>query len=195
MWLFISLPISPNKSSTSPPNSSSLITLAKALVEEGIISEMPEEFGGEVDDLFGLIGKEINNHTEKWIKGLPKPIMDLIENYQEGVPLDRIIQTKSREIEYAGVSDEVLSDNEELQKYLVKQDLKNRGYSDAKILKRLKVFEDTDSLEEEAKDALGALKQLEAYNQSQLKKEAAKSREVQGKYEQKNFRRYSNCCR
>lgn len=161
------------------PSNSSLITLAKALVEEGVLTELPEDFGGEIDDLFKLVGDEINRNTEKWIHNLPKPIKDVIENYQEGVPLDRIIQTKSKEVEYAGVTDEILEKNEELQKYLIKQDLKNRGYNDAKILKRLKTFEDTEQLEEEAKDALGSLKQLEVYNQSQLKKQAKVQRENQ----------------
>ena len=51
--------------------------------------------------------------------------------------------------------------------------------SSQKILKRLKTFEDTEQLEEEAKDALGSLKQLEVYNQSQLKKQAKVQRENQ----------------
>jgi len=174
------------------PSTSSLVTLAKALVEEGVITELPEEFGGKVDDLFSLINSEIDNKTTKWVKSLPKPIIDLIENYQEGVPLDRIIQTKSKQIEYGGITDEVLSENVELQKYLIKQDLQNRGHSEAKILKRLKVFEDSEVLEDEATDALTALKQLETYNQSELKKKAKENRELQENMNKKTLEDIKN---
>lgn len=174
------------------PSTSSLVTLAKALVEEGVITELPEEFGGKVDDLFSLINSEIDNKTTKWVKSLPKPIIDLIENYQEGVPLDRIIQTKSKQIEYGGITDEVLSENVELQKYLIKQDLQNRGHSEAKILKRLKVFEDSEVLEDEAADALTALKQLETYNQSELKKKAKQNRELQENMNKKTLEDIKN---
>jgi hypothetical protein len=154
--------------------------------------ELPEEFGGKVDDLFSLINSEIDNKTTKWVKSLPKPIIDLIENYQEGVPLDRIIQTKSKQIEYGGITDEVLSENVELQKYLIKQDLQNRGHSEAKILKRLKVFEDSEVLEDEATDALTALKQLETYNQSELKKKAKENRELQENMNKKTLEDIKN---
>lgn len=174
------------------PSTSSLVTLAKALVEEGVITELPEGFGGEVDDLFSLINSEIENKTRNWVKGLPKPIIDLIENYQEGVPLDRIIQTKSKQIEYGGITDEVLAENTELQKYLIKQDLQNRGHSEAKILKRLKVFEDSEVLEDEATDALEALKQLENYNQGQLKKKAKEDKEFQENMNQKTLEDIKN---
>jgi len=169
----------PSTDSGESPSSSSVTTLTKALVEEGILGELPEDFGGNTEDLFELMAGEIESNTKKWIDNLPKPIKDLIENYQEGVPLDRIIQTKSKEIEYAHVTEEVLEKNIELQKFLVREDLKNRGYSKERILKRLKTFEDAEQLEDEATDALKALKTKEAHVQTNLKKEAQQRREAE----------------
>lgn len=60
------------------------------------------------------------------------------------------------------------------QRMLVSEDLRNRGYDEVKINRMLRKFEDTDSLEEEAEDALSSLKTFKEDSKKTLLQEQAK---------------------
>ena len=160
------------------PSDSNILAFAKALNEQGVLTDIPEEFTGEaatVEGLLGLVKAQVNNSTtssiEDYKKSLPPAIHDLINNYQEGVPLDKMIGVKSNQMKYASISEEQMKDPE-VQKQLVAQDLANRGYSKEKIDARIKLFEDSEVLEQESNDAIVTLRAAEDYNEEQIKKQA-----------------------
>jgi hypothetical protein len=183
-----------NKSGTDPaqnakasdsPTDNKIATLAKALTEQGVLSELPEEFDGSVEGLLAAMGNEVKNGVEAYKESLPPAVRKVIDNYEEGVPLDKVIENQSRQFQYKSITAETIESNIELQKRLVAQDLINRGYSEEKIAKRLEMFENSETLLEEAKDAHGTLVQAEEYREEQMK---AQARE-QAKMQEENNRR------
>ena len=73
---------------------------------------------------------------EAYKNDLPPVIKDLVSNYEKDVPLKDLINTKSREIQYSTITEEAIEDNVGLQKALIAEDLKNRGYSEEKDRRR-----------------------------------------------------------
>ena len=164
---------SQNAKASDSPTDNKIATLAKALTEKGILSEIPEDFDGTVEGLLGLVGGEVNTGIQSYKDSLPEAVRKVIDNYEEGVPLDRTIANQSRQVEYKSITTESIDSNIELQKRLVAQDLINRGYSEEKISKRLEMFENNESLMEEARDAHSTLLQAEEYREIEMKKNAA----------------------
>ncbi len=167
----------PGEPKTDSPSDAKIATLAKALFQEGVLSELSEEFDGTIEGLFNEVRNEIKNQSQGYINGLPPVIRELAENYQEGVPLDKLISSQSKAIEYSSITDEAIGEDTNLAKKLIRQDLANRGFSEDKIESRIKMFEENEVLIEEAKDAKTALTQLEEYNKEQLKKQTQARRQ------------------
>jgi hypothetical protein len=129
--------------------------LAKALLEEGVISsfeESEEEFGAK--ELIKLLEGEINNGVDGYKNSLPEDVKAIIDNYEEGVPLNKLIEAKTQTLEYNKITEEFLLESVDLQRSVVRKNLENKGYSEAKINRRLKQFEELENLEEEAVEAL-----------------------------------------
>ncbi|MHA2358489.1 MAG: hypothetical protein ACXABK_06955 [Candidatus Heimdallarchaeaceae archaeon] len=160
------------------PSDSKITAFARALSEQGVLSTIPEDFKGDIESLIGLVGSEIKNNVEAYKRTLPPVIADLINNYEENVPLDQLIGTKSQQMRYSSITEEALGENSNLQKALVTEDLRNRGFSDEKIQARLQLFEDNEVLATEAKDARENLIKLEQYREQQIA-EQAKQKAIQ----------------
>ena len=148
-----------------------LKAFAEDLVSEGIISqESFKEFDGSVESLFKIQAKELEAFKNSYKESLPPVIKDLVDNYEEGVPLDELIGAKSNEIELNSIGEESLKDNEELQEDLYRNSLKIKGFSKEKIDRYVKRAKETAELEEEAKDSLNELKDLSKKEQEEIKK-------------------------
>ena len=129
------------------------------------------------------------SYNEEWKESLPPAIKELINNYEEGVPLDEIIYSKSREIEYSQIDEKTLEEREDLQKKLIADWLVNQDYDDDEIKKRLGKLEENLMLEDEAKIALKKLKAYEAKYQENLKAEAKANKIAQEKAFQDQIKR------
>jgi hypothetical protein len=154
-------------------DSSSLPTykvLAKALHEKGILSELDEKIFdniGEDDDptekIFELIKTEIEKNAEakfsEKIKDLPDDIKKLVgEGGVQAQVAPDIMSIRQTLEQFEKLDEDTISENQELQKNLVFEALRQRGYSDQKIKKRIEQFESLGELEDEAKDAVEELK-------------------------------------
>lgn len=134
---------------------------AKALHEEGILPNLDiEKFEGNADNLFSAVKNEITIGIDSYKESLPPVIKEIIDNYEEGIPLNELIDNKSKQIEYASIKEEDLKDNEVLQKAVVRDLLKNKGFKDAKIDKLLQTIEDGGKLYEDATESLTELKEI-----------------------------------
>lgn len=86
---------------------------------------------------------------------------------------------------YSGVDvDNVNLSNADTQKQVIKEQLKDNGYSDDAIKRRLERYEDTGILEEEAEEALDLLKKSKAKKQEKLLKEQEKFQQERQKTQQ-----------
>jgi hypothetical protein len=147
------------------------------LAENGILSEeLLEGFDGTAEGLMGLMQKQIDSQIEDYKASLPDEVKSLIDNYEEGVPFDQLIQTKSAKIAYSNIEDSRLEEDENLQKYILKDYLLATGMKEAKVNKMIEKFEDSGELFDEAKDALGELKEMYGRHEEQLKEQAKKVR-------------------
>ena len=168
---------SDNKNSSSS-SSTPVVAFAKVLADEGVLSAFDEDVQKEleekgVDGLIELMGREIQEGVEDYKSTLPQEIKDLIDNYEEGVPFDRILNVKSKQIELNNITEDALSTDKELQKNIVRQELEMRGYKDQEIEEMLIDFEDLAKLESKAKTSLGRLKQAYKEQQEEMKREVA----------------------
>jgi len=178
-------------------NSSSLPyfkVLVNALHEKGILSELDQETIDNMDDdesdkLFELIKHEIEKNTEEKLneklKDLPSDIKKMIgEGGVKASAANELIKIREVRASLSNIKEEDIEDNVDIQRNLVAESLRNRGYSEDRIKKRISQFENLGDLEEEAKDSLKEiLSTLEAEEAKvvdeadKLIKEAEKERE------------------
>lgn len=149
-------------------------TLSELLKEEGIIEDTFED----KEALFTYFKTVADTNVQEWKDSLPSEIADLINNYEEGVPFDELLQIKSNQIRLDSITDESLEDNIDLQKNLVRNFYQGKGFTEAKIEKMVSKALELDELEDEAKDALVELKEVES-KKLESTKLAQKQRELE----------------
>lgn len=149
------------------------------LVEKGVFSEeLFKDFDGTIDGLVTAVDREIGYGIESYKESLPDVLKELIDNYEEGVPLDQLISTKSREISFNNITEDKLEEDVNLQKEIVRQYLESTGLKENKIKKLIETYEDTDDLFSEAKDALGEIKDILKKEQEYIRKEQEQERKA-----------------
>lgn len=113
-------------------------SFAKAIYEEGVISDFNEEefvtlakeLGSPAKALIELNKRTIQKYAKAEIDSYPDAIKKLATNYKEGVPLDELIELRSQQTRLATISDEKLGQDKDLSKNLIIQDLVNRGFTE-----------------------------------------------------------------
>jgi hypothetical protein len=155
------------------------VSVVKGIVEwgkeKGIWDFDDKDFEDSEDYLQKKFEEVANKRVEEKLKEYPDVIQELAKNYKDGVPLDELIYSKSREIEYSQIKEDDLKGdkaNVELQKRLVSDYLANQDFDDSEIEKKLQKYEDTGMLEDEALTAHKKLQRFEQKYQEGLKLEA-----------------------
>jgi hypothetical protein len=149
--------------------------ISAMLKEKGFIEDEVEDFSKLADAFETKFENKINEYKED----LPDVIKELLDNYEDGIPLDELIDIKSEQIRLENITDEVLEDDPSIQKHLITAFYKAKGFSETKIEKLIKKAEDLDELVDEAKDALGELKEIEAEKEVKLKQETKRREAIQ----------------
>lgn len=157
---------------------------AATLHEEGILPTL---------DLESLKGKSFKDGMQLFLTAQKKYIEDGRNEYQNsltdrqkeflemielGIPQEQVEHQFSIEDAYSKVTDQVLSDDVELQKQIITQGLKLKGLSDTKVQVFLKAAEDGETLFEEAKDAREDINTYIA-TQKQTSVDAARNAQVE----------------
>lgn len=163
-------------------SSSPLTPYAKYLKEEGILPNFDlEKFDGSIEGLREGMIQEIISGVESYKASLPDVVKSLINNYEEGVPLETLIKTGSEKIRYSSITEEQLSD-ENIQKELVREYFtKTTKFSKEKIEKELTRLSDLQELEEEAKAVLPELLALQEEEERNAVAKVQQEREAQEK--------------
>jgi len=164
--------------------------------EEVEIEEIKEEEKSEEDELeskqvtalFDAIAEELDwefDDDEKEEK--PKTVEDLVKYFKEvieeqSVPefaseevakLDEFVRNGGKLEDYFSITPDIDFDNidmedENNQKLVLKELLARKGYSDKQINKKIERFEDAGVLEDEAKDAIEELQEIDSKEKEQL---------------------------
>lgn len=173
---------------------SALTAHAAMLVESGVLNEFnTEEFEKlesteqKINFLIEAHRNEIVAGIEGYIESLPEPVKKLIVNYNEGVPLDESIRIYSQLQRYEAIDEDLLKDNENLQKQVVYDYYKQTtSFSDAEIQKRInRDFKNDDGVEL-ALEAKEKLIEIQKEEEERLKEET-KEQEKQKIEQQKQL--------
>lgn len=174
---------------------SSLFTpIAKLLQEEGIAPNIKlEEFDGTPEGILKAIQNEISIGIEAYKEtNLDPRVKWLQDNLEQGVPLEDLLAIDKQSVQLEKITEEVLSNDAEVQKNIVKQYYKETTrFSDDFINKAISRLEATDDLLEESKTMLGGLKEINAQKQLQMAeqaKEQAKQARLQQEETLKTFK-------
>jgi len=152
-------------SSTNPDkkqSSSPFTPYAKLLKEEGVLPNLNmEDFDGTAEGLKTAMINEIIGAVEMYKDTLPSRVKDLINNYEEGVPLEELLKIDKEEVQTLSLDEDKIKEDISLQKKTVRDYLKKTSkFSDKKIDNQIQYYEDSGELEEEALNAAAELKEL-----------------------------------
>jgi len=152
-------------SSTNPDkkqSSSPFTPYAKLLKEEGVLPNLNmEDFDGTAEGLKTAMINEIIGAVEMYKDTLPSRVKDLINNYEEGVPLEELLKIDKEEVQALSLDEDKIKEDISLQKKTVRDYLKKTSkFSDKKIDNQIQYYEDSGELEEEALNAAAELKEL-----------------------------------
>lgn len=182
---------SKDKPSKQVSSSSPFKPFAKALFEEGVLSsfdeeefdKLVEEFEGDsASALIELNRRTIMDEIESYKKESEEEYKAFLEARDAGVDLNDWASVQDNKKRFGKIEEESLDSDEKLQKQLITEDLKKRGFEEADIVDTIESYEDTNKLGSMAKKALKNLKKFEEQREEELKTAAIerdkKAREV-----------------
>lgn len=143
-----------NKDNGSSPNSSFYYSIASALVEDGVLPDLDEDFVKGIkspEDLAEAIDKQVNARLDETQKRISAALNAELEP-------DEIRQYETVLGNLEKITEDAIKDEsdkgENLRKQLIFQDLINRGFSKERAAREVKKSFDSGSDIEDAKDAL-----------------------------------------
>jgi len=173
-------------------SSSPFKPFVKALSEEGFLpsiddeefDKLVEEFGTESEVLMELTRRTIAADIEEYKNNAEADFKSFIEAREKGYDLNEWADVYEAKKSYSSITENTIEDNEDLQKNLVRQNLKYRGMTDEEIDDTIEAYETTGKLEDNAKKAHKNLLKLAETQEKQLEEnkktqeaEAIKARE------------------
>lgn len=166
-------------------SNSNLKILASYLRDEGIVEFEDDEFRDEDDFINELVIKQIDKGIDSYKQELPKVIKDLIDNYEEGVPLSELLGMKVENENFLTIKTDDLSDNETKQKSVVREYYKRLGWKDEKISAKIEKLEARADLEDTSIELLPELQEI-------IQEEEANFKEHQKMAEQQKIQQFEN---
>lgn len=166
-------------------SNSNLKILASYLRDEGIVEFEDDEFRDEDDFINELVIKQIDKGIDSYKEDLPRVIKDLIDNYEEGVPLSELLGMKVENENFLTISSEDLSDNETKQKSVVREYYRRLGWKEEKINSKIEKLEARADLEDASIEILDELHDI-------IKEEEANFKEHQKIAEQQKIQQFEN---
>lgn len=182
----------PSKDDAGSSSSKTYSTIARALAEEGVLSsydeeeftQLAEELGSPAEALIELHRRTIADEVEAWKAGFTDEQRELIDAIGKGVPLNKFVSSKSKQLEYSGIKEDQLSENDALCKTLIADHLRVKGFDDDEINDQLADIESLGKLETKAKVALESLKKHQSNEVKRLETEAEAQRKAAAEAQQ-----------
>lgn len=160
-------PLSSVKDIDDNDSSSDYRVFAKALYESGVIQDFDEdkfselaEDSGEDEALISLITETINKEVDSRLTTKEDRFKEVMTKIEGGVPAD-VVATQLSDMERLnGITDDQLSEDEELAKRVIAIELRYHGYSPERINRRIQALDDTGIIGEESIESLKSIKAL-----------------------------------
>jgi len=169
-----------------PNSDNKLSPFAAVLKEKGVLPNIDlkelSKLNSE-DQIDYLVDKQdelIANGISQWIDTLPPVLQRVVENYAEGVPLNRILNVVDKLTEYSSIKEEDLVKDDAMMKRVLLEDKISKGYSKADA------EEEIDSLVDLEKPAKSALKRLQAEQINKLDVDKQRALKDKNAFEQRN---------
>lgn len=174
-------------------SSPSLAPYARLLVDEGVLPNLNlEEFDGTAESLVEAARNEVNNGVQAYKQSLPDEVQRFIEGYEAGVDLDQLVNFTKERTKYNEISEENLSQDEDLQKQLVRDYYKRTSkFSDERIEKTIERVADLGELEDEAKASLNELVELQSQEEEYAKQQAQEQQEAIRRQQQEQMEEFN----
>lgn len=136
--------------------------LAEALVEEGILSEIPEDFDGSASAFLDAFKNEqlsgAKQIFENFLDQLPPKLKKAVSSYANGLDEDSSLEIAEGFERVSSITEDSLENDINLQKEIYKENLIKKGFSKEKADKYVRRAEANDDLFDEASEALNELK-------------------------------------
>jgi hypothetical protein len=132
---------------------------AATLHEEGILPTLDLEslkgkpFKEGMQLFLDAQKKYIEDGRNEYLNSLTDRQKEFLEMIELGIPQEQVEHQFKIEDAYSKVTDEVLSDDTEMQKQIITQDLKLKGLSDTQVQRSIKASEENETLFEDAKES------------------------------------------
>lgn len=162
----------------------SLLSVVTAhLHEKGILPSLNiEEFNKITDPieqetaLETAWAEEKNNAIGEYVDNLPSIIRQAIENYEDGLPADKALEISKKKFNILSITEDALLKDPALQKRILMQSYKDKGFSDEKATKFVNLAEVEETLFNESKDVLEESKANISKEEENEKKNAEQQR-------------------
>jgi len=142
--------------------------IAGFLKEKGVIDFADEELRDEDDFISEAVSKSISKGVEEYKNSLPEEIKNLVNLYEDGVPLGALLEKEREIFEYSQVDPEKIKDNKELQKTLVNNFYAEMGWDPKEIVEKIQELEDSALLEKEATRGLTRLVAIQKQHKADI---------------------------
>jgi len=135
-----------------------------------------------IDDVLELMSEIVNENSK------PTYASEEVERYDEFVKNGGNLKDFYKEV-YSGKLDPTLLDLEKEydQRAVIRENLLNQGYKEEKIKKMISRYEESETLKEEAEDAVDLLKEFNQKKQDSLLEEQRKNAELIRRQQQKFY--------
>ena len=182
----------PSSNDTEKP--SPFTPFAKLAVEEGVLRNFNlEEWDGTPEGLVDGMNKEIQYGVNSYKEQLNPRAKWLIDNMDEGVPLESLLEVDKQRVSLDSITEEALVEDSKMQKDILTQYYKETTkFSDEAIEKYINRLEAMDEIADEAKSSLGELRTINQQKEEQLKEQAREQQEQMQKQQQEALESFKN---
>jgi hypothetical protein len=185
--------VSPQEEGLTEVEDSPIKVWAEFCSERGLIDiEDGEEVGDSEEYLITKFNQKVDKVVKNYKENLPAPIKELLDAYEQGIPVDELMEREARIAEFSQIDKEKLAEDVSLQKELVKSYLRSQDYEEDEIQSKIEKYEDNLMLEGEAAFALKKLVKLEQQEKAYMVEQTKKAQEAQMKQYQErvdNFKK------
>lgn len=168
--------------------------LAGFLKEKQFLSSELENFEGTEEQFIKLLEQEFREGPlQEYKESLPPVVKHLIDNYEEGVPLEDLINVKSNQIKFDSIKEESLEENPDLVKTVLTEYYKetapkwSKERIEKEVSKKLELGDTEDAIE-----ALKELQTIQKEKETKLVEFSKKERQEAEARAKKQFEDFKN---
>lgn len=177
-------------------SSSPFKPFVKALSEEGFLPSIEdedfdalvEELGSESQALMELARRSIQEDVEDYKNNAETDFKAFMEARDKGYDLNEWADVYEAKKSYANITEADIDDDEDLQKNLVRQNLKYRGIGDDEIEDTIDAFETTGKLADNAKRAQRNLSKIAEQQEKKFETDKQAAKKIQQETREANIK-------